>query len=103
MVEIAGDFGDVIIIDSTYGKNRFDMVIVNFVCIDAFGKSRIIGFGLLSCEEVESYIWIFEKFLNIQKLIPNVIYSDEDKSIISGLHFYFYILNNFISHQNYYA
>ena len=53
---------DVLLIDSSLEKNRFNMPMVNFVCIDNLGFSRIVAFGLLSDEKQDSYEWLLSKF-----------------------------------------
>ena len=58
MRDLYCSFDDVLIIDSTLKKNRFNMPIVLFICIDNHGLSRIVGFGLISNESKLSYEWI---------------------------------------------
>ena len=44
---VDSQFYDVIILDSTLGKNKFNMPLINFICINKHGQSLIIGFGLV--------------------------------------------------------
>jgi len=89
MVNIPDVYYDVLIVDSTLGKNVFNMPLVNFVCIDDEGKSRIIAFGLIGCEEEDYYRWLFKKIFLIHKIMPKLIFTDEDPAIINGNFFVF--------------
>jgi len=84
MKEIFTKFHDVLIIDSTLGKNRFNIPVVNFIAIDNNGSSWIIAFGLIEDETEESYHWLFVGFLEIMECSPEIIYIDEQQSIING-------------------
>ncbi|KAL9666063.1 hypothetical protein QQ045_000385 [Rhodiola kirilowii] len=50
-------FGDVISFDATYSTNKYNMVFVPFTGIDNHKSSITLAAGLLSKEDVESYIW----------------------------------------------
>ena len=68
------------------------MPLVNFVAIDEYGKSRIVCIALLSNEKKSSYEWLFDSFLKTMKVIPNLIYIDEDSSIINGFFFFTFFI-----------
>ena len=81
-------FSDVMILDSTLNTNQFNMPLVNFVVIDNYGKSRIVCIALLSNERQGSYEWLFDSFLKKMLVAPDLIYIDEDLSIVNGYFFY---------------
>jgi len=89
MEKIFESFHDVMIIDSTLNKNRFDVPLVNFIGIDNYGKSRIICIALISNEQQTSYEFIFDAFLKQMKTVPDVVFIDEDPTMIAG-YFLFY-------------
>lgn len=53
------DYHDILILDTTFKTNRFNMPLVLIVGIDNNGKNIIIGFALISKDDSESYEWIF--------------------------------------------
>ncbi|XP_059431570.1 protein FAR1-RELATED SEQUENCE 5-like [Corylus avellana] len=53
-------FGDVITFDTTYLTNRYDMSFAPFVRVNHHGQSIIFGTGLLSNEDTDTFVWLFE-------------------------------------------
>ena len=49
-------FSDVVIMDSTLGKNRFNMPLTLLIAIDNNGRSRIISFAL-TCDTTQKTSW----------------------------------------------
>ena len=54
-------FLDIILVDATYKRNRFNMPIVSIVGINNFGHAIILAFAILHNETIESYDWLFGK------------------------------------------
>jgi zinc finger SWIM domain-containing protein 3 len=54
-------FHDVIIFDTTYLTNKYDMPFAHFIGINHHGESIILGCGLLSGEDTDSFIWVFRQ------------------------------------------
>ena len=54
-------FLDVVLVDSTYKRNRFNLPLVNVVGINNYGKTIMLAFGLLSEETTEAYTWFFKE------------------------------------------
>ena len=79
MEEVYRRFNDLLIIDTTFKKNRFNMPMINFVNIDEYGFSKVVAFGFISNEKEESFDWILEQFHGFMTLKPpKIIYTDED-------------------------
>jgi zinc finger SWIM domain-containing protein 3 len=53
-------FHDVIIFDTTYLTNKYDMPFAPFIRINHYGESIILGCGLLFGEDTDSFVWVFE-------------------------------------------
>ncbi|XP_072053951.1 protein FAR-RED IMPAIRED RESPONSE 1-like [Arachis hypogaea] len=53
-------FGDVVSFDTTYLTNRYDMPFGTFVGVNHHGQSLLLGCALLSCEEENSFVWLFD-------------------------------------------
>ena len=85
-------FLDVIIIDSTYKRNRFNLPLVNVIGINNLGQNIILAFALLSNETKESYDWVFKKLKLAWKNEPLNIVCDECPSLNAGNYSIFSIL-----------
>ncbi|XP_031108444.1 protein FAR1-RELATED SEQUENCE 5-like [Ipomoea triloba] len=57
-----GCFGDVVSFDATYQTKRYNMVFTPLTGIDNHKKSITFAAGLLTKEDIASYIWLFEHF-----------------------------------------
>ena len=87
MVKYSEKFLDVVLVDSTYKRNRFNLPLVNIIGINNYGRNILLGFGLLSKEDIESYSWIFENLKYVWKKDPNNFVIDECESIKQGILF----------------
>ncbi|XP_031124283.1 protein FAR1-RELATED SEQUENCE 5-like [Ipomoea triloba] len=76
-----GCFGDVVSFDGTYQTNRYDMIFTPFTRIDNHKKSITFAVGLLTKEDIASYIWLFEHFKKAMGAEPKVIVTDQDPTM----------------------
>ena len=73
-------FGDVISFDTTYLTNTHKMPFVPFVGVNHYGQSILLGCGLLSNEDTNTFIWLFESWLKCMSgRAPNAIITDQNK------------------------
>jgi hypothetical protein len=71
-------FHDVIIFDTTYLTNKYDMPFAPFIGINYYGESIILGCGLLSGEDMDSFVWIFRQWLqSMCGITPKTIIIDQ--------------------------
>ncbi|CAH9079359.1 unnamed protein product [Cuscuta epithymum] len=56
-------FGDVVIHDTTYRTNKYDMICGPFVGMNHHCKNIMFGCGFMLNEKVESFVWLFQTFL----------------------------------------
>ncbi|XP_058210670.1 protein FAR-RED IMPAIRED RESPONSE 1-like [Rhododendron vialii] len=54
------EFGDVVTFDTTYLVNRYNMPFAPFVGVNHHGQSILLGCGLISHEDTESFSWLFQ-------------------------------------------
>jgi len=54
-------FLDIVIVDATYKRNRFNLPLINVIGINNYGQNIMLAFGLLSNETAESYVWFFSE------------------------------------------
>lgn len=85
MLDYAEKFLDIIIVDATYRRNRFNMPLVNVCGINNYGGTILLAFGLLNDETKNSYDWLFGKLRKAWKSNPNFFISDESNEIIYGI------------------
>ncbi|XP_022876838.1 protein FAR-RED IMPAIRED RESPONSE 1-like [Olea europaea var. sylvestris] len=57
------EFGDVVTFDTTYLTNKYDMPFVPFVGVNHHGQSTLLGCGLLSNEDTNTFVWLFRTWL----------------------------------------
>ncbi|XP_039119452.1 protein FAR1-RELATED SEQUENCE 6-like isoform X2 [Dioscorea cayenensis subsp. rotundata] len=75
-------FGDVISFDTTYLTNKYDMSFAPFVRVNHHGQTVLLGCGLLSKEDTETYIWLFRTWLECMSgKAPNAIITDQCMAI----------------------
>ncbi|XP_047337802.1 protein FAR1-RELATED SEQUENCE 5-like [Impatiens glandulifera] len=75
-------FSDVITFDTTYLTNRYDMPFAPFVGVNHHGQSILLGCGLLSSEDSESFIWLFKAWLScMHGRAPKAIITDQCRSM----------------------
>jgi len=56
-------FGDLAVFDTTYRTNCCEMICAPFVCMNHHTKNVMVGCGFLMNEKIESFVWLFETFL----------------------------------------
>ena len=68
-------FGDVIVFDSTYKTNRYNLPLVPFVGVNHHKRTIVFGCGIISHENTNSFEWLLRTFsdANIQKHPISVI------------------------------
>ncbi|XP_040987809.1 protein FAR1-RELATED SEQUENCE 6-like [Juglans microcarpa x Juglans regia] len=75
-------FGDVIVFDTTYLTNVYKMPFGQFVGVNHHGQSVLLGCGLISNEDANTFEWLFESWLKcINDQPPNASITDQDKTM----------------------
>ncbi|OMO72575.1 hypothetical protein COLO4_27566 [Corchorus olitorius] len=83
-------FGDVITFDSTYLTNKYDLPFAPFVGVNHHGQSVLFGCGLLTSENIDSFVWLFQSWLNCMSgLHPKAIITDQCKVIQNAIEIVF--------------
>ncbi|KAG5566146.1 hypothetical protein RHGRI_001921 [Rhododendron griersonianum] len=79
-------FGDVIIFDTTYRTNKYNLVCAPFVGINHHWKNKLFGCAFLSNETTESFIWLFKTFLEAMgNRQPKSIFTDQDQAMANAI------------------
>ncbi|KAG6669101.1 hypothetical protein CIPAW_01G219800 [Carya illinoinensis] len=79
-------FGDVVTFDTTYLTNRYGMPFAPFVGVNHHGQSILLGAGLISSEDTESFVWLFKSWLDcMDGKAPNTIITDQDRAMKNAI------------------
>jgi hypothetical protein len=79
-------FSDVVVFDNTYSTNRFKMPFGVFTGVNNHGQSVCFAGSLVDSETTESFVWLFNSFLQlVSDNSPGVILTDDDKAIGSAI------------------
>ncbi|XP_045809748.1 protein FAR-RED IMPAIRED RESPONSE 1-like [Trifolium pratense] len=83
-------FGDVVTFDTTYLTNKYDMPFAAFVGVNHHGQSTLLGCGLLSAEDTESFVWLFQSWLRCMLgKAPAGIVTDQCKAMQNAIELVF--------------
>ncbi|XP_042423040.1 protein FAR1-RELATED SEQUENCE 4-like [Zingiber officinale] len=75
-------FSDVVTFDTTYLTNSYDMPFAPFVGMNHHGQSILLGCGLLSSEDSETFIWLFKSWLTCMLgRAPKAIITDQCRAM----------------------
>ncbi|KAG6521076.1 hypothetical protein ZIOFF_018142 [Zingiber officinale] len=75
-------FSDVVTFDTTYLTNSYDMSFAPFVGVNHHGQSILLGCGLLSSEDSETFKWLFKSWLTCMLgCAPKAIITDQCRAM----------------------
>ncbi|CAL5330111.1 unnamed protein product [Camellia sinensis] len=83
-------FGDVVSFDTTYLTNKYDMPFAPFVGVNHHGQSILLGCGLLSSEDTNTFVWLFKSWLScMSNHPPKAIITDQCRAMQSAIEIVF--------------
>ncbi|KAH9782212.1 protein FAR1-RELATED SEQUENCE [Citrus sinensis] len=75
-------FEDVITFDTTYLTNKYDIPFAPFVGVNHHGQYILLGCGLISCEDMETFTWLLAAWLSCMSDSPPLsIITDQDRAM----------------------
>ncbi|XP_015873603.2 protein FAR1-RELATED SEQUENCE 5-like [Ziziphus jujuba] len=75
-------FGDVVAFDTVYNTNKYGMIFAQFTGFNHHGQVTMLGCGLLCDETTESFVWLFNQWMNaMSKVVPQMIVTDQVPAI----------------------
>ncbi|XP_020262716.1 protein FAR1-RELATED SEQUENCE 5-like [Asparagus officinalis] len=84
------EFGEVVTFDTTYLTNKYDMPFAPFVGVNHHGQSILLGCGLISKEDTETFIWLFTKWVEcMDGCAPQGIITDQARSMKNAIEIVF--------------
>ncbi|XP_022841862.1 protein FAR1-RELATED SEQUENCE 5-like [Olea europaea var. sylvestris] len=79
-------FDDVVTFDTTYLTNKYDMPFAPFVGVNHHGQSILLGCGLVSNEDTETFVWLFRTWLQcMHGQAPQGIITDQDRAMQNAI------------------
>ncbi|KAL2932867.1 Protein FAR-RED IMPAIRED RESPONSE 1 [Bienertia sinuspersici] len=57
------DFGDVVCFDATYLTNKYKLPFANFVGVNHYEQSLLLGCAFLSREDIDTFRWVFSQWI----------------------------------------
>ncbi|XP_056160407.1 protein FAR1-RELATED SEQUENCE 5-like isoform X1 [Syzygium oleosum] len=83
-------FGDVLVFDTTYRTNKYNMICAPFVGVNHHWKNTLFGCAFLLDETAESFIWLFDVFLkSMGNKAPKTIFTDQDQAMAKAIRMVF--------------
>ncbi|GMI87221.1 hypothetical protein HRI_002391400 [Hibiscus trionum] len=70
-------YGDVVVFDTTYKVNAYDMSCGFFVGMDNHGKTILFECAILRNETTSTFKWLMKTFVNIMKKSPKTNITDQ--------------------------
>uniref|UniRef100_A0A8I6Y6F0 Protein FAR1-RELATED SEQUENCE n=1 Tax=Hordeum vulgare subsp. vulgare TaxID=112509 RepID=A0A8I6Y6F0_HORVV len=79
-------FGGVVIFDSTYRVNKYNLPFVPFIGVNHHRSTTVFGFGIVSDETEASFVWLLEAFLESTKQKhPRSVITDGDHAMAKAI------------------
>ena len=79
-------FGDVLIFDATYKKNKYLCPFVVFSGVNHHNQTIVFGAAIVTDEMEETYVWLLEQFLEAMKgKTPCSIITDGDFALRNAI------------------
>ena len=83
--ELYSKYNDVMIVDTTYNTNRFQMMLCIITVIDNNYRTRIVACAIIEDETLDTYRWIFDSILTETGISPGVVFTDSDPSMTRSI------------------
>ncbi|PKU84691.1 Protein FAR1-RELATED SEQUENCE 5 [Dendrobium catenatum] len=79
-------FGDVVIFDTSYRLNKYNLVCAPFVGVNNHWQNILLGVAFLSEETIESFTWLFRTFVRIMgDKYPITIFTNQDQAMTRAI------------------
>ena len=79
-------FGDLLVHDTTYRTNKYDMICGPFVGMNHHCMNIMFGCGFLMNERIESFVWLFRAFLrSMGGICPQTIMTDQCAAMAAAI------------------
>lgn len=99
-VALAQRFGDVIINDITYQRNKYSLPLNLFIVIDHQGKSRNIAYALHTSETIEDHKWVLNRLFSVlPPSLSRAFFSDFDLALDTAVSYFINVWHGLCIHH----
>jgi len=70
--------------DTKHGTNKYKLKLGCFVTVAPSGVTKVLAASLVSAETMDSFKWVFERFLSAFRVPPAVIFTDSDAGMAAA-------------------
>ncbi|KAL6531346.1 hypothetical protein OROMI_027709 [Orobanche minor] len=75
-------YGDVVVFDTTYRTNKYNLICAPFVGINNHWKNVMFGCAFIADEKTESFVWLMEVFKkSMEGQSPVTLFTDQDLAV----------------------
>lgn len=86
MLEDYRIYGDVLVFDTTYRTNRYNLICAPFVGINNHWHNFMFTCAFIGDEKMESFVWLLETFLKaMENKAPASIFTDQDQAMANAI------------------
>ncbi|XP_073059470.1 protein FAR1-RELATED SEQUENCE 5-like isoform X5 [Primulina eburnea] len=79
-------YGDVMVFDTTYRTNKYNLICAPFIGINNHWNNAMFGCAFLANEKYESFQWLFEVFKkSMGGKCPITLFTDQDQAIATAI------------------
>ena len=84
-INIYERYKDIVIVDTTSKTNQFDMMLMLIIVVDNNFRNIIAAAAILEDETEVTFAWVLQELKDSCDVIPIVLYSDADLTLISAV------------------
>lgn len=86
MMEDYEIYGDVMVFDTTYRTNKYNLICAPFVGVNNHWKNVMFGCAFISDEKTETFEWLFQMFkISMGEKVPKTVFTDQDLAIANAI------------------
>jgi hypothetical protein len=86
MMEDYGIFGDIVVFDTTYRTNRYNLICAPIVGINNHWNNCMFGCAFIGDEKIESFVWLLQTFKkSMGGKSPISIFTDQDAAMNNAI------------------
>jgi len=89
-------YGDIVLIDSTYKVNQYNLPLIVYSGIDSYGQNILFALAVVNDETSNTHKWCMEKFFELHIDHPRICMTDQDLALVAVLEKEYPNITNFL-------
>ena len=86
MLEDYRIYGDVLVFDTTYRTNRYNLICAPFVGINNHWHNCMFACAFIGDETTDSFVWLLQTFFKaMEDRKPTSIFTDQDQAMANAI------------------